>query len=133
MISREKFERSVFKITVIKHRKEIGRNHATSFSILGCYPSSIPQNPKVSNKKEVNSGMGNNIIVSSYGSLKEMPKVIWTLLTNGTYMMINLGGAADGFTISGLSAFLPKYFQSQYGFSSGFAVMLVGIIGNVQL
>ena len=57
-----------------------------------------------------------------------MPKVIWTLLTNGTYMMLNLGGAADGFTISGLSAFLPKYFQSQYGFSSGFAVMLVGLI-----
>ena len=70
----------------------------------------------------------NDVIVSAYGSLKEMPKVIWTLLTNGTYMMINLGGAADGFTISGLSAFLPKYFQSQYGFSSGFAVMLVGII-----
>ncbi len=43
-------------------------------------------------------------------------------------MMINFGGAADGFTISGLSAFLPKFLQSQYGFSAGFAAAIVGLL-----
>ena len=92
---------------------------------LSCYPSVIPQNPKVETKGNETK---TDHVIQSYGTLKEMPKVIWTLLTNATYMMINLGGAADGFTISGLSAFLPKYLQSQYGFSSGFAVMLVGLL-----
>ena len=38
------------------------------------------------------------------------------------------GGGADGFTISGLSAFLPKYLQSQYGFSAGIAAAIVGLL-----
>lgn len=43
-------------------------------------------------------------------------------------MMINFGGAADGFTISGLSAFLPKFMQSQYGFTAGIAAAIVGVL-----
>ena len=62
----------------------------------------------------------------AYGKLKDLPNAIWALLTNPTYMMINFGGGADGFCISGLSAFLPKFLQSQYGFSAGIAGAIVG-------
>ena len=65
---------------------------------------------------------------AGYGRLKDLPKVIWTLLTNPTYIMIALGGGADGFTISGMSAFLPKFMQSQYGFSAGVSAAIVGLL-----
>ena len=64
----------------------------------------------------------------AYGKLKDLPNAIWALLTNPTYMMINFGGGADGFCISGLSAFLPKFLQSQYGFSAGIAGAIVGAL-----
>ena len=50
-----------------------------------------------------------------------MPGVIKALLTNPTYMFINFGGGADGFVVAGLSAFLPKFIQSQYGLTAGLA------------
>lgn len=43
-----------------------------------------------------------------FGSIKELPRALIILLTNPTYMMLNVGGAIDGFVIAGLSAFLPK-------------------------
>jgi hypothetical protein len=67
-------------------------------------------------------------VTPGYGTLKDMPGVIKALLTNPTYMMINFGGAADGMTISGLSTFLPKFIQSQYGFTAGFSAAIVGIV-----
>ena len=41
--------------------------------------------------------------------LRDLPLAIKALLCNPTYMFINLGGAMDGFSISGLSTFLPKW------------------------
>ena len=66
--------------------------------------------------------------ISGYGKVKDIPKVIWKLLTNPTYMFINFAGASDGMTIAGLSTFLPKFIQFQYGYSAGFAAILMGII-----
>ena len=92
----------------------------------GCFPAVIP-------RKNTDIEPANKVLNSqtstpnkAYGKLKDLPNAIWALLTNPTYMMINFGGGADGFCISGLSAFLPKFLQSQYGFSAGIAGAIVG-------
>jgi len=63
-----------------------------------------------------------------FGTLKELPKAIKALLTNPTYMFIAFGGAMDGFSVAGLSTFLPKFLQAQYGFTASLASVLVGVM-----
>ena len=36
------------------------------------------------------------------------------LATNPTYLLVSLGSGVDGFIVSGLAAFLPKYLEHQY-------------------
>lgn len=112
-----------------------------------CYPASLPSNPTTSNKLvPVRQGTG-----ESYGSVNhltpnnvddpnrrtfsrsksvfvQIPRSILTLLKNPTYMLISIGGAFDGMCISGLSTFLPKYIQVQYGYTAGVSALLFGII-----
>ena len=94
----------------------------------GCYPATISKQPKTSNQQIEDVSFNAGKTTPGYGKIKDLPKVIWALLTNPTYMMINFGGAADGLTIAGLSAFLPKVMQSQYGFSAGIASALIGVL-----
>lgn len=93
----------------------------TCSAVIGCYPAIIPGgSDRYSNEMDKTS--------KGYGRLKDMPGVIWALLTNPTYMFINFGGGSDGFVISGLSAFLPKFIQSQYGFTAGLSAAIVGLL-----
>ena len=94
----------------------------------GCYPAVISTNPRLQTTKNGVVEFNNDKLSPGYGTLKDLPKVIWALLINPCYMMINFGGGADGMVLSGLSAFLPKFLQSQYGLSAGFASALVGIM-----
>ena len=55
-----------------------------------------------------------------------MPSAIKALLVNPTYMFISFGAAADGLVIAGLSAFAPKFIQSQYKFTPAFSAAIVG-------
>ena len=98
-----------------------------NFIFVGCYPATISRQPKADQQNEDVSSNADKT-TPGYGKIKDLPKVIWALLTNPTYMMINFGGAADGLTIAGLSAFLPKVMQSQYGFSAGIASALIGVL-----
>ena len=98
---------------------------------VGCFPAVISTEQIHSDreKDEVNfkdNFKGESIL--GYGKVKDIPKVIWKLLTNPTYMFINFAGASDGMTIAGLSTFLPKFIQFQYGYSAGFAAIMMGII-----
>ena len=98
---------------------------------VGCFPAIISTEQIHSDreKDEVNfkdNFKGESIL--GYGKVKDIPKVIWKLLTNPTYMFINFAGASDGMTIAGLSTFLPKFIQFQYGYSAGFAAIMMGII-----
>ena len=98
---------------------------------LGCFPAVISTKPIHSDREKDEVKFKNNIQqenISGYGKVKDIPKVIWKLLTNPTYMFINFAGASDGMTIAGLSTFLPKFIQFQYGYSAGFAAILMGII-----
>ena len=63
---------------------------------------------------------------SKLDGFKKMPAAIKALLTNPTYIFISLGAAADGLVIAGLSAFLPKFIQSQYKFTASLSAAIVG-------
>ena len=86
--------------------------------IIGLYPATLP-NAERHNQVKASDG---------FGRLRDLPKAMKVLFTNPTYMFINLGGAMDGFSVSGLAAFLPKFLQSQFGLTSGLAAMVVGAI-----
>ena len=51
-----------------------------------------------------------------------------TTLTNPLYLFISLAVSFDSMLISGLSAFLPKFVQTQYQLSAGFSAQIVGIL-----
>ena len=36
-----------------------------------------------------------------YGKVKDMPKVIYQLLTNATYVLMSIGAATDAFLLTG--------------------------------
>ena len=112
-----------------------------------CYPALLPDNPVTSNKLEpgnldngesygsVNQQSANSIEESnskdnkgSESAIAQLPLSILALLTNPTYMLISFGGAFDGIALSGLSTFLPKFIQVQYGYTAGFAAILFGIL-----
>ena len=97
---------------------------------LGCFPAIIPRKKTSEELADNSSNQARNRKTSyvSYGKLKDLPNTIWSLLTNPCYMMISIGGGVDGFIIAGLAAFLPKFLQSQYGFSAGIAGAIVGAI-----
>ena len=93
-----------------------------SFIFTGCYPTIIPRKIKTDNLAndtsniDIDSSMGASNINKkfqkspiSYGKLKDLPHTIWTLLTNPTYMMINIGEGADGFIISGMVTFVVGF------------------------
>ena len=63
---------------------------------------------------------------SKLNGFKKIPLAIKALLFNPTYMFISLGAAADGLVIAGLSAFLPKFIQSQYKFTASMSAAIVG-------
>ena len=70
---------------------------ACSF-VIGLYPATLP-GASVHNEIKASDG---------FGKLKDLPKAFKALFTNPTYLLINCGGAMDGFSIAGLSTFMPK-------------------------
>ena len=62
-----------------------------------------------------------------YGHIKDLPRNVWLLLKNPTYVFISLGAAFDGMVVSGLSTFGPKYIQAQFGYSASFSSTVLGL------
>ena len=62
-----------------------------------------------------------------YGHIKDLPRNVWLLLKNPTYVFISLGAAFDGMCVAGLSTFGPKYIQAQYGYSASFSATVLGL------
>lgn len=82
-----------------------------------------------------------------FGSLKQLPSALKALFKNPTFILINFGGAMDGFSIACMATFMPKcvklfttfiqnldlsclcrYFQFQFNFPSSLAAMIVGLL-----
>ena len=110
-----------------------------------CYPAALPKNPFNSTKvtpgyqqtaasygsaddNNHSVGEGNKQRLSRMKSVMALPASILTLLKNPTYIFISLGGAFDDIALSGLSTFLPKFIQYQYGYTAGFSAIIIGAL-----
>ena len=96
--------------------------------ILFCYPAMIPSSPNSCSKITALDQVDSEINDKSENVLMQIPKMILALLKNPTYMLISMGTAFDGIALSGLSTFLPKFIQVQYGYTAGFSAILFGIL-----
>ena len=85
--------------------------------VILCYPRVISHH--VSRNKTTS---GESSLLSGLQSSLQ------STLTNPLYLLISLGVSFDSMLISGLSAFLPKFVQTQYQLSAGFSAQLVGIL-----
>ena len=54
--------------------------------------------------------------------------MLWSLLTNPTFLLESIAYAVNGIALFGLVPFIPKYFQEVFGLSAGASTQLVGII-----
>ncbi|CAD5233443.1 unnamed protein product [Bursaphelenchus xylophilus] len=60
--------------------------------------------------------------------VRHIPIAIYRILLNGPYMLITLGMAVDGLIITGVSTFMSKYLERQFGVAPSKANMLIGCI-----
>ncbi|XP_043190630.1 solute carrier organic anion transporter family member 4A1-like isoform X1 [Amphibalanus amphitrite] len=72
------------------------------------------------------------------GRAKDLPAAIWGCLTNPTFLCISLAGATDGAVMAGMSTFMPKFIQNQFGLPAsqsglytGAAALVGGASGTV--
>uniref|UniRef100_A0A0K2VBA2 Solute carrier organic anion transporter family member n=1 Tax=Lepeophtheirus salmonis TaxID=72036 RepID=A0A0K2VBA2_LEPSM len=86
-------------------------------ALVSRYPSILPGSPPHDSKS-----------FDEFSTIKKLPKALKTLFINPTYMLLCIGGGIDGFWLSGLTTFLPKYVESQYFISSAYAATIVGIV-----
>lgn len=62
-----------------------------------------------------------------YGqSIKDIPRSIWRLITNPTYVVTCLGGCMELNIVSGFVVFLPKYLETQFELGKSEASLFVG-------
>lgn len=62
------------------------------------------------------------------GSLRDLPRSFWILLTNPAFALLTLAGAAEGLSTSGFATFMPKLIQNQFGTTAAWASILGGIV-----
>ncbi|GAV05795.1 hypothetical protein RvY_15870 [Ramazzottius varieornatus] len=60
--------------------------------------------------------------------LSELPRALKSLLSNKTFMSINLAAAADAFLVMAFSTYGPKIIQSQFGYSASTASVIMGAV-----
>lgn len=49
------------------------------------------------------------MVEEGYSRIKDLPKAIWELLRNATYMFISWGAVMDGFLLAGTGGLRPTY------------------------
>ncbi|XP_060066125.1 solute carrier organic anion transporter family member 4A1-like [Ylistrum balloti] len=98
---------------------------------LSAFPAALPGSAKYlaerqtevyKNKEVLPNDIGRNSRVSHIG------KSLKILLTNPTYMFLNLASATDGILLVGLSTFIPKFTEIQFGLPSSTAALYVGAV-----
>lgn len=96
-----------------------------AFFILG-YPRKLPSSQDPSHQSDGSCSTESN---QQFGkTLKDMPKSLLLLLKNPIFMSVSLATAAMVALQSVLTTFTPKYLESQFGFSSSEAPMILGAI-----
>ncbi|XP_064597041.1 solute carrier organic anion transporter family member 4A1-like [Liolophura sinensis] len=60
--------------------------------------------------------------------IKDILNCVRVLVTNPTFMFLNLAAACEGILLSGFSTFTPKFIESQFSLTSGQAAQFVGFV-----
>ncbi|XP_033727164.1 solute carrier organic anion transporter family member 4A1-like [Pecten maximus] len=95
------------------------------------FPTALPNSAKylAERQKEVykNKDKDQDDVPSTF-RVSNIGKSLKTLLTNPTYMFLCLASATDGILIVGLSTFIPKFTEIQFGLPSSTAALYVGAV-----
>lgn len=111
----------------------------SSLLIFG-YPSYLPSYEK-SRKKRQELAVATKATVDSDSRsvrLTEFPKAFYNVVSNKIFLLACIGLTADQIPVIGLASFLPKFIQSQSGFSllvsttiGGAAVVISAAVGQI--
>ncbi|KAL4217712.1 Solute carrier organic anion transporter [Mactra antiquata] len=101
---------------------------------LGGFPKLLPgsEQYKLEREKEVYSKSGrepkyvNNEEEEPAISYKQVIKSVKILVTNPTFMFLNLAAACEGLLLSGIATFVPKFIEAQFALSASTAAQYVG-------
>ena len=78
---------------------------------------------------------GSDAVIDDPGfglALKDIPKATWLLIRNPAYMFLCLVDALEFMVIIGVSTFLPKFMQNQFGQTISWSPILAGTTCNVE-
>ncbi|CAN8006648.1 unnamed protein product, partial [Ixodes hexagonus] len=104
---------------------------ATLASIpIFAFPRKLPGSARVLSEKRVETNLNIPVDKPQAGTLKlgDMPRALWYLLHNKTFVFISLAGTVETSVGSGYSNFATKMFESQFRMSSSGASLLLGMM-----
>ena len=78
------------------------------------------------NQAHKNSGAEETMRVGFGNSPRDFFRAIKYLTLNPTFTFTVLGGVGDALLINSFGAFLPKFFESQFGITASLATILTG-------
>ncbi|CAI9720966.1 solute carrier organic anion transporter family member 4C1-like isoform X3 [Octopus vulgaris] len=55
-------------------------------------------------------------------------QIVWSLFKNPVFMFVSLASATEGIIVSGLSTYLPKFFENQFGSTPTWAALISGLL-----
>ncbi|XP_070496425.1 solute carrier organic anion transporter family member 4A1 isoform X1 [Chironomus tepperi] len=91
---------------------------------LVAYPKRLPGSEKLEKTSEAYK----NQQAPAFTKLQEIPKAIFLLLKNPTFLFLNLAGATEGLIISGFAVFLPKLIENQFSVTAIKSAFIMGIV-----
>ncbi|XP_030021083.2 solute carrier organic anion transporter family member 4A1 isoform X1 [Manduca sexta] len=95
---------------------------------LLAFPHELPGAAEIRASKVSEAHEGAASKSAAFSALHELPRAAAALLTNPTFMFLNLAGASEGMLISGFAAFLPKLIENQFAVRASDAALLLGVI-----
>ncbi|PIK51388.1 putative solute carrier organic anion transporter family member 4A1 [Apostichopus japonicus] len=93
------------------------------------FPKSLPGSKRLE-KERVSEAHGGSDFSARAGfgkSLLDFPKACLVLLKNIPFLCISGAAATEWFLLAGFAVFAPKFLESQFSLSSGWAAILVGL------
>lgn len=98
---------------------------------LGGFPPALPNSAQYmeEHRKEVykNKDKTDDDVPRTF-SFVNIWKSLKLLITNPTYVFLSLATATDGILLVGISTFIPKYIEIQFGLPSSTAALYVGFV-----
>ncbi|XP_033640299.1 solute carrier organic anion transporter family member 4A1-like [Asterias rubens] len=93
------------------------------------FPKALPGQKKLA-KLRISECHGGQEFAARTGfgnSLKDFPRAVLVLLKNFPFVFISASACTEWFILSGFAVFAPKFLESQFNLSSGWASIVVGL------